>query len=634
MSLGIAFGMLLLLLPLQTVFAQDGDGGTESNLSILGYGARAIGMGKAFTALADDPTAVYWNPAGLEFLYQQSVTLFHTTLWEGTNYEFLGYAYPTLNLGSFGFGIARIGVSDIPQTDVDGLEVGRFSNEEYQVFLSYAKKMPFNLTPGISIRMVSRSWGGLRAEEDLNDTGFGIDLGLLYRPVWLGSPWFQDWSFGLKIANFLKPQLKEGDIIDDIPMLIKLGFMKKIRFAGGEFFNVLLDFDFSTQRTMKAHLGSGYRIRDIAEVRIGFGGAGFAMGAGVDYENFKIDYAYSFGGEYSEFLPGVHRISLSYQFGTNRDQMFQIEESRRLEEQARLLEEFRREEDKRFVSEHLRTADSYFKSGKFFDAVVEYQAVISRDSSHTYAQTMADSANAILQRGFDEAQALALQDALDKRRAENDKIFVEQHFGKGMTFLDQNQFNEALIEFNIALERDSENTMLVNAIQTTRRRIVEEAQRLVDRSREELDNQNYSESLVLLADARSLAANNPRIIRQIDEITTQVGIQRNIQKGLLLFQINEYQKALEVFNEILVIDPENELILDYQRRAKIETISKDVKMDQGTEKLYLDGMNQFLKGNYAGAILIWEEILVEQPYNKKVLKAVEGAREKMQQGSE
>ncbi len=121
--------LVLILVPV-TSYGQDGQGGTESNLSILGYGARAMGMGKAFTALADDPTAVYWNPAGLEFINQQSLTLFHTTLWEGTNYDFLGYAHPTLNFGTFGFGIARIGVGDIRQIDRFGLDLGEFSNEE------------------------------------------------------------------------------------------------------------------------------------------------------------------------------------------------------------------------------------------------------------------------------------------------------------------------------------------------------------------------------------------------------------------------------------------------------------------------------------------------------------------------
>ncbi len=245
-SLLVSRILIIILISIMTVYGQDGQGGTESNLAILGYGARAMGLGKAYTALADDPTAVYWNPAGLEFLDQKSLTLFHTSLWEGTTYDFLGYAHPTLNLGTFGFGIARIGVGDIPQTNIHGLEIGQFSNEEYQVYFSYAKKLPLNITPGISVRMVRRSWGNLQNEDDLEDTGFAADIGVLFRPEWLGSPWLQDWSFGLKVNNLLSPQLKEGIEVDDFPMTIKLGLMKKIRFAGGEYFDVLMDIVFFT----------------------------------------------------------------------------------------------------------------------------------------------------------------------------------------------------------------------------------------------------------------------------------------------------------------------------------------------------------------------------------------------------
>ena len=44
---------------------------------MISPGARASGMGEAFVALADDATAVFWNPAGLAFQQGKEITLMH-----------------------------------------------------------------------------------------------------------------------------------------------------------------------------------------------------------------------------------------------------------------------------------------------------------------------------------------------------------------------------------------------------------------------------------------------------------------------------------------------------------------------------------------------------------------------------
>ena len=45
------------------VYAQSG--GDSGSFLRLGIGIRALSMGGAFTSLADDAAAVYWNPAGM-----------------------------------------------------------------------------------------------------------------------------------------------------------------------------------------------------------------------------------------------------------------------------------------------------------------------------------------------------------------------------------------------------------------------------------------------------------------------------------------------------------------------------------------------------------------------------------------
>jgi len=58
----------------------DGKYGTTMNLS-YGAGARAMGLGRAYVAVANDPTAIFWNPAGLELVPRTSLTLFHNQLF-------------------------------------------------------------------------------------------------------------------------------------------------------------------------------------------------------------------------------------------------------------------------------------------------------------------------------------------------------------------------------------------------------------------------------------------------------------------------------------------------------------------------------------------------------------------------
>ena len=618
------------------VSAQDeGSGGTESNLS-AGYGARAMSLGGAFTALADDPTAVFWNPAGLEFINQQSATFFHTTLWEGTNYDFLGYVYPTIKYGSFGAGIGRIAVGDIPQLDEQGLSVGgnTFSNSEYHFYFSYAKEFFERFTPGITARVVHRGWSGLVNMGNPSDFGVGLDLGAIYKPDWYGEIWLQDWSFGAKIHNFISPQLNEGTEADDFPLNIRLGAAKKIRMIGGDYINLLLDFDLSTRRSFHMHTGVEYRYREMADIRLGISAQGWAFGAGVTYDKFRLDYSLGLN-DYSEFLPAVHRISVSVNFGLTRDEMYQAAEQERLFEEERILAGIREAENQRFITEHLKLAETYFHQARYLDAIVEFQQIISRDSSNVYATEMLDSANVLYQEAFEEEQRLALENALNSELAAQNQQFIDQHFNRGLRLLDQAEFNDAMVEFTLAYERDRTNQAVIQAMNTTRRRMNQEARNLIAQSRTEIANNNYTEAQILLGQVNELVQNpDSTLKKQLDSLEFKIDVEKNIQKGIMLFQVGEYQKAYNVFEYVLSRDSLNTMALNYYERVKIETTSQTTKMDDETERKYLLGMNEYLEGNYQEAIKIWEEILVNQPYNKKVLSAIQGARAKIRQQSQ
>ena len=74
-------------------FAQEGPDlrttfDVPSSLNPVGSGARAIGMGGAFIAVADDATAASWNPAGLTQLDRPEISAVGTYLYRGEDLEF------------------------------------------------------------------------------------------------------------------------------------------------------------------------------------------------------------------------------------------------------------------------------------------------------------------------------------------------------------------------------------------------------------------------------------------------------------------------------------------------------------------------------------------------------------------
>src|SRR5580765_5752550 len=84
-------------------------------------GARAIGMGGAFTAISDDATSPYWNPAGMIYLPYREVIFQHSERFGSLlNHDYLGGVLPLGGgkgrQGALGISIIRLATDDIPVT--------------------------------------------------------------------------------------------------------------------------------------------------------------------------------------------------------------------------------------------------------------------------------------------------------------------------------------------------------------------------------------------------------------------------------------------------------------------------------------------------------------------------------------
>ena len=83
----------------------------------IGVGGRALGLGGAYAALANDVTAGYWNPAGLAKMLYPQVTLIHDERFAGlVNYDYGSAAFPVGTVSTLGFSIMRLSADNIPNT--------------------------------------------------------------------------------------------------------------------------------------------------------------------------------------------------------------------------------------------------------------------------------------------------------------------------------------------------------------------------------------------------------------------------------------------------------------------------------------------------------------------------------------
>jgi len=74
-------------------------GASTAQFLRLGIGARALGMGEAYSAVAEGPSALYWNPAGLATIERPQIEYSHVEMLDFFHHEHLAYIHPLARFG-------------------------------------------------------------------------------------------------------------------------------------------------------------------------------------------------------------------------------------------------------------------------------------------------------------------------------------------------------------------------------------------------------------------------------------------------------------------------------------------------------------------------------------------------------
>jgi hypothetical protein len=309
-SLLMAVAATALLAP--PLWAGRTDVGTSGAAFLkLNAGSRPAAMGEAFAGIADDVTALSYNPAGTARIARPQFTAQYGSWFQGMTFNAIGFVYPTAAAGTFGVGIINLSSGDIEKRAADTLAAdGTFTASDYAYLLHYARAFGSRVSAGANIKAISQSLDDHRASTVAGDAG------VLWQTPFTGL------SCGAAVQN-LGNGIRFIRETDPLPLNIKCGFGYRQLLAGKS--AIIAGLDYNLPRDNDGWLGAGIEwqrhfaknisaalrggYKTVAAEELG-GLAGMTAGAGATWKEFSVDVAWVPYGD----LGNTFRYSLLVKF--------------------------------------------------------------------------------------------------------------------------------------------------------------------------------------------------------------------------------------------------------------------------------------------------------------------------------
>ncbi|MDW8466754.1 MAG: PorV/PorQ family protein [Chloroherpetonaceae bacterium] len=324
MKQGISKWLIILTavgLPFCAAQAQLKFGTTAAPFLGIGMGARATALGGAFVALADDISALYWNPAGIVRSDKIRVGFTHTQWLIGTQINWAGATVPAGIAGSFGVAITALNYGNFEVTTISNPDgTGEtFSASDFAAQLSWGKSLTDRFSVGITLKFINQSIFRTAANAFALNIGFYYDTGLLPNGLKLGA----------SISNFGTQMRLDGEgltvnydqtggtqrgvnsnvparLLTDqfnLPLIYRIGVSYDVLRDETNRFSFALDTAIPLNNGQTLNLGGEYAWKDIFFVRIGYNALferesekGLTFGAGLRYPIstvvLRFDYTY------------------------------------------------------------------------------------------------------------------------------------------------------------------------------------------------------------------------------------------------------------------------------------------------------------------------------------------------------
>ena len=291
-------------------FTAKSAGTASADFLNLPVGARASAMGGAYSAVSDEASAIYWNPAGLVQIPKLSAIFTRSQYVADISYQYVGYAQRLSNSDVVGVSALFTDIGAIDHTDINGSKLGTFAPKDQVYTLSYSKAIlefsdkDMDVSMGISVKSINSTILD-KAKSFAGD--FGV---MTYN--------FTDIPYRLAVtaSNFGKGMRYDQES-NPLPLTIKLGaavnpfrnmlFSSDVVFPKQNRPNFLLGAELVTEpnELTRLALRAGLNTQRLKD-----GLSGFTMGIGATMRFFSLDYAFVPMGE----LGITHKISLTFDF--------------------------------------------------------------------------------------------------------------------------------------------------------------------------------------------------------------------------------------------------------------------------------------------------------------------------------
>ena len=282
----------------------------------IGVGGRAAALGEAFVAIADDASALYWNPAGLVLSNQNQVMFSHNEWVVDIKHEFLGAVYHFGTNDAIGISFISLHMEDMPvTTEFQPFGTGQyFSYGDIAIALSYSKKMTEQFSFGGTIRYIEETLDKLKMR------GVMIDLGTFY---WTG---LGSTRFAVTISNFGNELSPDGEVVlwgkrtksewqsFSPPTIFRIGFALEPYEDEIHKLTTSIQLNHPNDNSENVAIGAEYSWRRLLYLRGGYkinvDEQNYSFGAGITVPVTMADVSFDYAFANFERLGSAHRFSI------------------------------------------------------------------------------------------------------------------------------------------------------------------------------------------------------------------------------------------------------------------------------------------------------------------------------------